>query len=123
MPNVTDLEQSYLTSALAEYAVPFHPSTLASIPTEMQRLDLFSLIPTDPQHFRPQMYLENLSGSMHSTVAPSTSSALVSSTSSSNYNASGHTATSIHDTRVITGGGGCTREVTGGSLSDIISLD
>ncbi|XP_047237310.1 E3 SUMO-protein ligase PIAS2 isoform X2 [Girardinichthys multiradiatus] len=49
MPNVTDLEQSYLTSALAEYAVPFHPSTLASIPTEMQRLDLFSLIPTEPQ--------------------------------------------------------------------------
>ncbi|KAM4746043.1 E3 SUMO-protein ligase PIAS2 isoform 2-T2 [Anableps anableps] len=119
MPNVPGLEQSYLTSAIAEYAVPFHPSTLASIPTEMQSLDLFSLIPTDPQHYRPQMYLENLSGSMQSI--PSTSSGLVSSTTNSNFNAIGHTATSIHGTQVVTGG--CTGEVTGGSLSDIISLD
>uniref|UniRef100_A0A3P9P309 Protein inhibitor of activated STAT, 2 n=1 Tax=Poecilia reticulata TaxID=8081 RepID=A0A3P9P309_POERE len=52
MPNVPGLEQSYLTSAIAEYAVPFRPSTLSSIPTELQSLDLFSLIPTDPQlHF------------------------------------------------------------------------
>ncbi|XP_008400469.1 E3 SUMO-protein ligase PIAS2 isoform X2 [Poecilia reticulata] len=49
MPNVPGLEQSYLTSAIAEYAVPFRPSTLSSIPTELQSLDLFSLIPTDPQ--------------------------------------------------------------------------
>ncbi|KAM4578254.1 E3 SUMO-protein ligase PIAS2 isoform 2-T2 [Fundulus diaphanus] len=49
MPHVPGLEQSYLNSALAEYAVPFHPSTLASIPAEMQSLDLFSLIPTEPQ--------------------------------------------------------------------------
>ncbi|XP_008400468.1 E3 SUMO-protein ligase PIAS2 isoform X1 [Poecilia reticulata] len=118
MPNVPGLEQSYLTSAIAEYAVPFRPSTLSSIPTELQSLDLFSLIPTDPQHYRPQMFLENLSG-LHSI--PSTSSGLVSSTSSSNFNASGHTATSIHSTPVVTGVS--TGEVTGGSLSDIISLD
>ncbi|XP_032433419.1 E3 SUMO-protein ligase PIAS2 isoform X1 [Xiphophorus hellerii] len=119
MPNVPGLEQSYLTSAIAEYAVPFRPSTLGSIPTELQSLDLFSLIPTDPQHYRPQMFLENLSGSLHSI--PSTSSGLVTSTSSTNFNASGHTATSIHSTPVVTGGS--TGEVTGGSLSDIISLD
>lgn len=71
------------------------------------------------QHYRPQMFLENLSGSLHSI--PSTSSGLVTSTSSSNFNASGHTATSIHSTPVVTGGS--TGEVTGGSLSDIISLD
>ncbi|KAM4578255.1 E3 SUMO-protein ligase PIAS2 isoform 3-T3 [Fundulus diaphanus] len=124
MPHVPGLEQSYLNSALAEYAVPFHPSTLASIPAEMQSLDLFSLIPTEPQHYRPRMYLENLSGNMQNTVAPSTSSALVSSTSSSNYNTNGHTAASIDETRVATRGGvGCTGEVTGGTLSDIISLD
>ncbi|XP_054880891.1 E3 SUMO-protein ligase PIAS2 isoform X2 [Poeciliopsis prolifica] len=119
MPNVPGLEQSYLTSAIAEYAVPFRPSTLGSIPTELQSLDFFSLIPTDPQHYRPQMFLENLSGSLNSI--PSTSSGLVSSTSSSNFNASGHTATSIHSTPVVTGSS--TGEVTGGSLSDIISLD
>lgn len=119
--NLANLEQSYLTSAIAEYAVPFHPSTLASIPTEVQSLDLFSLIQSDPQHYRPQMYLENLSGSMQ--CIPSTSSALVSSTSNNNCNASGNTPTSIPGTRVVAGGRGCTGEVAGDSLSDIISLD
>ncbi|XP_038150040.1 E3 SUMO-protein ligase PIAS2 [Cyprinodon tularosa] len=119
LPNVPSLEQTYLSSALAEYAFPIHSSTLASIPTEMQSLDLFSLIPTEPQHFRSQMYLENLSG-IQSSVAAGSSSALVSSSSSSSsYNTSSHTA-SIHDTR---GGGGRSGDVTGGSLSDIISLD
>lgn len=36
MPNVQALDPSYLTSSLADYAVPFHPSTLASIPADMQ---------------------------------------------------------------------------------------
>ncbi|XP_015235393.1 PREDICTED: E3 SUMO-protein ligase PIAS2-like [Cyprinodon variegatus] len=121
LPNVPSLEQTYLSSALAEYAFPIHSSTLASIPTEMQSLDLFSLIPTEPQHFRSQMYLENLSG-IQSSVAAGSSSALVSSSSSSSsYNTSSHTA-SIHDTRGG-GGGGRSGDVSGGSLSDIISLD
>uniref|UniRef100_A0A669DJB1 Protein inhibitor of activated STAT, 2 n=1 Tax=Oreochromis niloticus TaxID=8128 RepID=A0A669DJB1_ORENI len=49
VPNVQALDPSYLNSTLADYAVPFHPSALASIPTDMQSLDLFSLIQTDPQ--------------------------------------------------------------------------
>ncbi|KAM8760758.1 E3 SUMO-protein ligase PIAS2 isoform 2-T2 [Acanthopagrus schlegelii] len=123
VPNVQALDTSYLTSSLADYAVPFHPSTLATIPTDMQSLDLFSLIQADPQHYRPQMFLDNLTSSMQSAAAPSTSSALISS-SSSHYDTSTHAANTIHETRVITGGGGGTS--TGGtdsSLSDIISLD
>lgn len=121
MPNVQALDPSFLTSTLADYAVPFHPSTLATIPTDMQSLDLFSLIQADPQHYRPQMFLDNLTNSMQTAAAASTSSALVSS-SSSHYDTSTHAASSFHETRVITGGGG----VGGGtdsSISDIISLD
>ncbi|XP_045921298.1 E3 SUMO-protein ligase PIAS2-like [Micropterus dolomieu] len=105
MPNAQALDPSYLTATLADYAVPFHPSTLATIPTDMQSLDLFSLIQADPQHYRPQMFLDNLTSSMQSAAAASTSSALVSS-SSSHYDTSTHAAGSIHETRVITGGGG-----------------
>lgn len=36
VPNVQALDPSYLSSTLADYAVPFHPSTLATIPTDMQ---------------------------------------------------------------------------------------
>uniref|UniRef100_A0A3Q2G028 Protein inhibitor of activated STAT, 2 n=1 Tax=Cyprinodon variegatus TaxID=28743 RepID=A0A3Q2G028_CYPVA len=116
LPNVPSLEQTYLSSALAEYAFPIHSSTLASIPTEMQSKNSSS-----SQHFRSQMYLENLSG-IQSSVAAGSSSALVSSSSSSSsYNTSSHTA-SIHDTRGG-GGGGRSGDVSGGSLSDIISLD
>ncbi|XP_069544236.1 E3 SUMO-protein ligase PIAS2 isoform X1 [Brachyistius frenatus] len=122
MPNVQALDPSYLTSTLADYAVPFHPSTLATIPTDMQSLDLFSLIQADPQHYRPQMFLDNLTSSMQSTAAASTSSALVSS-SSSHYDTSSHPAGSIHETRVITGGGGGAGGGTDSSISDIISLD
>ncbi|CAN9512685.1 unnamed protein product [Ophioblennius macclurei] len=116
VPNVQALDPSYLTSSLADFAVPFHPSTLASIPTDMQSLELFSLLQADPQHYRPQMFLENLTSSMQTAAAASTSSVV--SSSSSHYD------TSSHETRVIMGGGG-----TGGvgtantSISDIISLD
>ncbi|XP_031695906.1 E3 SUMO-protein ligase PIAS2-like [Anarrhichthys ocellatus] len=121
VPNVQALDPSYLTSTLADYAVPFHPSTLASIPTDMQSLDLFSLIQADPQHYRPQMFLDNLTSSMQSAAAASTSSALVSS-SSSHYDTSAHAAGSIHETRVITGVGGAGGGTDSG-ISDIISLD
>ena len=36
MPTVPSLDAPYLSSTLADYAVPFHHSTLASIPTDMQ---------------------------------------------------------------------------------------
>lgn len=36
VPNVQALDAPYLTSTLADYAVPFHHSTLATIPTDMQ---------------------------------------------------------------------------------------
>ncbi|KAK2837064.1 hypothetical protein Q5P01_014276 [Channa striata] len=120
VPNV-QMDASYLTSTLADYAVPFHPSTLATIPTEMQSLDLFSLIQADPQHYRPQMFLDNLTSTMQSAAAASTSSALVS--PSSHYDTSTHTASSIHETRVITGGGGGSTGGTDNGISDIISLD
>ncbi|XP_069378942.1 E3 SUMO-protein ligase PIAS2 isoform X3 [Paralichthys olivaceus] len=121
MPNVQSLDPTYLTSTLADYAVPFHPSTLATIPTDMQSLDLFSLIQADPQHYRPQMFLDNLTSSMQSAAAASTSSALVS--SSSHFDTTTHAASSIHETRVITGGGGGAGGGTDSGISDIISLD
>lgn len=73
------------------------------------------------QHYRPQMFLDNLTSSMQSAAAASTSSALVS--SSSHYDTSTHTASSIHETRVITGGGGGAAGGADSSISDIISLD
>ncbi|XP_006802594.2 E3 SUMO-protein ligase PIAS2 [Neolamprologus brichardi] len=122
VPNVQALDPSYLNSTLADYAVPFHPSALASIPTDMQSLDLFSLIQTDPQHYPPQMFLDNLTSSMQNAAAATSSAALVSS-SSSHYDAISHAASSFHDTRVLTGGGGGTGGGADGGISDIISLD
>ncbi|KAM3876753.1 E3 SUMO-protein ligase PIAS2 [Diretmus argenteus] len=116
VPSVQGLDAPYLTSTLADYAVPFHHSTLAAIPTDMQSLDLFSLINADPQHYRTPMFLDNLTSSLQSAAAASTSSALVSS-SNGHYEPRAHAAGSAHETRVITGGGGP------GSISDIISLD
>ncbi|XP_061624325.1 E3 SUMO-protein ligase PIAS2 [Phyllopteryx taeniolatus] len=116
VPTVQALDPSYLTSTLADYAVPFH-QTLATIPTDMQSLDLFSLIQADPQHYRPQMFLENLTSTMQSVTSASTSSALVSS-STSRYETNSHTAGSVHETRGVTGGGRGTDKI-----SDIISLD
>ncbi|XP_029367338.1 E3 SUMO-protein ligase PIAS2 isoform X1 [Echeneis naucrates] len=121
MPNIQPMDPSYLTSTLADYAVPFHPSTLATIPTDMQSLDLFSLIQADSQHYRPQMFLDNLTSSMQSSAAASTSSALVS--SSSHYDTSSHPTSSVHETRVITGGGGGPGVGEDSGISDIISLD
>ncbi|KAM6959303.1 E3 SUMO-protein ligase PIAS2 [Aplochiton taeniatus] len=115
IPNVQAMETSYLTSTLADYAVPFHHSTLSAMPTDIQSLDLFSLIQGDPQHYRAPMFLETLSNSLQ--TAATTSSTLVSS-SSSHYEASSHAASSAHETPVITAGG-----VVSNSISDIISLD
>uniref|UniRef100_A0A673KP23 E3 SUMO-protein ligase PIAS2-like n=1 Tax=Sinocyclocheilus rhinocerous TaxID=307959 RepID=A0A673KP23_9TELE len=38
VPNVQALDTSYLTSSIADYSVPFHHSTLSTIPTDMQTL-------------------------------------------------------------------------------------
>ncbi|KAI3372298.1 hypothetical protein L3Q82_022672 [Scortum barcoo] len=134
VPNVQAMDSSYLTSTLADYAVPFHPSSLATIPTDMQSELAFSCVHLKKvffleeimgfpvQHYRPQMFLDNLTSSMQSAAAASTSSALVSS-SSSHYDTSTHAASSIHETRVITGGGGGTGGGTDSGISDIISLD
>ncbi|XP_076021207.1 E3 SUMO-protein ligase PIAS2 isoform X2 [Genypterus blacodes] len=122
VPNVQALDSPYLTSTLADYAVPFHHSTLATLPADMHSLDFFSLIQADPQHYRAPIFLDNIASSMQSAAAASTSSALVSS-SSSHYDASTHTANSIHETRVITGGGGASTGGVDTSMSDIISLD
>ncbi|XP_051751754.1 E3 SUMO-protein ligase PIAS2 isoform X5 [Ctenopharyngodon idella] len=112
VPNVPALDTSYLTSSIADY-VPFHHSTLSTIPTDMQSLDLFSLIQGDPQfplslqqHYRGPIFLDNLSSSLQSAT---TSTSLVS--SSAQYETATHSSSSSHETGVITGG------------SDIISLD
>ncbi|XP_013999049.2 E3 SUMO-protein ligase PIAS2 isoform X1 [Salmo salar] len=115
LPNVQALDTPYLMSSLADYTVPFHHSTLSTIPTDMQSLDLFSLIQGDPQHYRAPMFLDNLTSSLQGAT---TSAGLVS--SSSQYEPSSHhttTSSSSHETGVITGGGGSN------IISDIISLD
>ncbi|KAI1905220.1 hypothetical protein AGOR_G00013880 [Albula goreensis] len=112
VPNVQTVDTSYLTSSLADYAVPFHHSTLSTLPADMQGLDLFSLIQGDPQHYRTPMFLDSLPSSLHS---PTSSSGLIS--SSSQYESNAHSGSSSrNDTGVITGGGGS-------GISDIISLD
>lgn len=110
---------STLGSTLADYAVPFHPSTLASIPTDMQSLDLFTLIQADSQHYRPPMFLDNLSSSLQTTVA-STSGPLA---SGSRYDGSARVPGPMLDSRVVAEGGGASGAAAESSLSDIISLD
>uniref|UniRef100_A0A672T4B7 E3 SUMO-protein ligase PIAS2-like n=2 Tax=Sinocyclocheilus grahami TaxID=75366 RepID=A0A672T4B7_SINGR len=110
VPNVQALDTSYLTSSITDYSVPFHHSTLSTLPTDMQSLDLFSLIQGDPQHYRGPIFLDNLSSSLQSAT---TSSGLVS--SSAPYETATHSSSSSHETGVITGGSS--------GLSDIISLD
>uniref|UniRef100_A0A8C2EJT1 Protein inhibitor of activated STAT, 2 n=1 Tax=Cyprinus carpio TaxID=7962 RepID=A0A8C2EJT1_CYPCA len=110
VPNVQTLDTSYLTSSIADYSVPFHHSTLSTIPTDMQSLDLFSLIQGDPQHYRGPIFLDSLSNSLQSAT---TSTSLVS--SSAAYETATHSSSSSHETGVITGGSS--------GLSDIISLD
>ncbi|XP_056888122.1 E3 SUMO-protein ligase PIAS2 isoform X1 [Takifugu flavidus] len=115
LPNVQALDPSYLTSTLPDYAVPFHSSTLATIPTDPQSLDMFSFI-QDPQQYQPQMFLDNLTSSMQSVAAANTSTALMPS-ASSHYDTISHTTASVHESQVIT------RGRTDGSIADIISLD
>ena len=45
MPTVPSLDAPYLSSTLADYAVPFHHSTLASNPTDMQSRPSAALLP------------------------------------------------------------------------------
>ncbi|XP_060739918.1 E3 SUMO-protein ligase PIAS2 isoform X1 [Tachysurus vachellii] len=110
VPNIQPLDTSYLTSSIADYAVPFHHSTLSTIPTDMQGLDLFSLLQADSQHYRTPVFLENLSSSIQSGTSSSSLMA-----SSVQYDSTSHRGSSSHETGVITGGSS--------TLSDIISLD
>ncbi|KAJ8396589.1 hypothetical protein AAFF_G00016550 [Aldrovandia affinis] len=112
VPNVQTVGTSYLTSSLSDYAVPFHHSTLSTIPADMQGLDLFSLIQGDSQHYRTPMYLDTRPSSLQS---PASSGGLLS--SSSQYDSSTHSGSATHnETGVITGG-------VGAGIPDIISLD
>ncbi|KAJ0067731.1 hypothetical protein NL108_010039 [Boleophthalmus pectinirostris] len=113
---VAALDPYQLSSTLADYAVPFHPSTLASIPTDMQSLDLFSLIQADPQHYRPPTFLDTL----QSAAVASTSGPLA---SSSRYESNARASAPVHESRVISEGGGASGGVAASSISDIISLD
>uniref|UniRef100_A0A8C4DPW6 Protein inhibitor of activated STAT, 2 n=1 Tax=Dicentrarchus labrax TaxID=13489 RepID=A0A8C4DPW6_DICLA len=49
--NIQALDPSYLTSTLADYAVPFHPSTLATIPTDMQSDTSSALVSSSSSHY------------------------------------------------------------------------
>ncbi|KAL2091762.1 hypothetical protein ACEWY4_011560 [Coilia grayii] len=113
VPNVQGLDPSYLTSSLADYAVPYHHSALSTIPADMQGLDLFSLIQGEPQHYRAPMFLDSLSSSLQSAT---TSSSLVSPSGQYDTLTTAHSAGSSHDTGVISGPAAT-------SISDIISLD
>ncbi|CAL8263245.1 unnamed protein product [Boreogadus saida] len=93
MPTVPSLDAPYLSSTLADYAVPFHHSSLASIPTDMQSLDLFSLIQADSQHYRAPMFLDTLSGGLPGGGA--SGSALVTS-SSTRYEPGLHGGAGLH---------------------------
>uniref|UniRef100_A0A6Q2X067 Protein inhibitor of activated STAT, 2 n=1 Tax=Esox lucius TaxID=8010 RepID=A0A6Q2X067_ESOLU len=110
MPNVQSLD-NYLARSLADYTLPYQHPSLSSIPTDMQSLDLFSLIQGEQQHYRPPTFLDHLNSNLQSAT---TSTALVS--SSSQYEPHHPTTSSSHETGVITGGGSS-------SISDIISLD
>ncbi|KAJ8286979.1 hypothetical protein GJAV_G00045570 [Gymnothorax javanicus] len=112
MSNIPTVDTSYLTTSLADYAVPFHHTTLSTISADMPGLDLFSLIQGDAQHYRSPLFLESLPGGLQ---IPTSSTGLM--TTSSHYESSAHGSSSSHtETGVITGGGGA-------SISDIISLD
>ncbi|KAF7687494.1 E3 SUMO-protein ligase PIAS2 isoform X1 [Silurus meridionalis] len=110
VPNVQPLDTSYLTSSIADYAVPFHHTALSTIPTDIQGLDLFSLLQADSQHYRTPVFLENLSSSIQTSASSSSLMA-----SSVQYDSTSHRGSSSHETGVITGGSS--------TLSDIISLD
>ncbi|KAA0717313.1 E3 SUMO-protein ligase PIAS2 [Triplophysa tibetana] len=76
VPNVQKLDTSYLTSSIADYSVPFHHSTLSTIPTDMQN---------------------SISSSLQGA-----STSLVS--SSPQYETATHNSSSSHEMGVITGG-------------------
>ncbi|KAJ8380436.1 hypothetical protein SKAU_G00012140 [Synaphobranchus kaupii] len=108
VPNIQTLDTSYLASSLADYAVPFHHSTLSTIPEDMQ--NFFSLFQGDPQHYRTS--LDSFSSSLLSATSSGTLMP-----PSSQYDGPAHSTSSSHsETGVITGG-------CGTSISDIISLD
>ncbi|XP_035292281.1 E3 SUMO-protein ligase PIAS2 isoform X3 [Anguilla anguilla] len=108
VPNIQTLDTSYLASSLAEYAVPFHHSTLSTIPADMQ--NFFSLFQGDPQ----QHYRTPVSLAPPTLLSPASGGTLM--PASSQYDGPAHSTSSSHsETGVITGG--C------GTISDIISLD
>ncbi|XP_066568128.1 E3 SUMO-protein ligase PIAS2 isoform X3 [Amia ocellicauda] len=112
VPNVQTVDTSYLSSSIADYAVPFHHPTLSTIPADMQSLDLFSLIQGDAQQYRAPMFLDTLPSTLQTAAA---TGSLIS--TSGHYESSSHSTTvSRTETGVITGGGGT-------SIPDIISLD
>ncbi|XP_058845059.1 E3 SUMO-protein ligase PIAS2-like isoform X3 [Acipenser ruthenus] len=135
-PSMQTVDTSFLPSALADYAVPFHHSTLSTIPTDMQAvycggnnavdnrpmifykgLDFLSLIQGDPQYCAP-MFLDTL-GSTLQAAAPS-SGGIISSSSSSSTASHHHQESSSHHSSSSS-----SRNEAGGgtSITDIISLD
>lgn len=103
--NVQPLDASYLTSSISDYAVPFHHSKLSTVPTDMQGIDLFSLLQAESQHYRTPVFLDNLSTSTHSSTSNSNPLS-----SSVKFDLAQRRGSSSHET-------------AGSSFSDIISLD
>ncbi|XP_041102691.1 E3 SUMO-protein ligase PIAS2-like isoform X2 [Polyodon spathula] len=135
-PSMQTVDTSFLPSALSDYAVPFHHSTLSTIPTDMQvycdgnnavdnrpmifykGLDFLSLIQGDSQQYCAPMFLDSL-GSTLQAAAP-TSGGIISASSSStashhHQESSSHHSSSSSSSRNEAG--------RGTSITDIISLD
>ncbi|RXM92274.1 E3 SUMO-protein ligase PIAS2 [Acipenser ruthenus] len=112
------VDTSFLPSALADYAVPFHHSTLSTIPTDMQGLDFLSLIQGDPQQYCAPMFLDTL-GSTLQAAAPS-SGGIISSSSSSSTASHHHQESSSHHS---SSSSSRNEAGVGTSITDIISLD
>lgn len=113
LPNVTTVDTSFLPQ-LADYPAAFHHSTMATLPTDIQNLDFFSLFQSDPQYCQ-SIFLDNLSSAVGPpTMTPNTvGGSIISSTQHHEGNSSSRT-----EAGVIAGGGG-----TASSIPDIISLD
>ncbi|XP_078273946.1 E3 SUMO-protein ligase PIAS2 isoform X1 [Rhinoraja longicauda] len=113
LPNVTTVDTSFLPQ-LADYPAAFHHSTMATLPTDIQNLDFFSLFQSDPQYCQ-SIFLDNLSSAVGPpSMTPTTvGGSIISSTQHHEGNSSSRT-----EAGVIAGGGG-----TASSIPDIISLD
>ncbi|XP_069483028.1 E3 SUMO-protein ligase PIAS2 isoform X2 [Ambystoma mexicanum] len=135
IPGLTTIDSSTLSTPLSDYSmVPFHRSSMSSIPADLPGLDFLSLLSMDPQYcssmfldsFPSGFPMKSLPGNLRTSTNIQESSALVSSSSKSDPEVPTSSASrsnaaviasssSKSDTDVITS--------SGNTAADIISLD